>query len=36
MTLPSPCPIQAIGPDSATLYCYGSSVITPVSLAGLN
>jgi hypothetical protein len=36
MALPSACPIQAISPDSDTLYCYGSSVITSVSLAGLN
>ncbi|HVT08992.1 MAG TPA: hypothetical protein VHO67_16145 [Polyangia bacterium] len=35
-TIPSSCPVQAISPDSGTLYCYGSAVITPVSLAGLN
>jgi len=35
MTLPSACPIQAIGSDSGTLHCYGSAGITRVSLAGL-
>lgn len=36
MALPSPCAVQAISPDSGTLYCYGNAVITPVSLAGLD
>jgi hypothetical protein len=34
-TLPSACPVQAVSPDSGTLYCSGSSGITTFSLAGL-
>jgi hypothetical protein len=34
-TLPSTCSVQAVSPDSGTLYCSGSSGITTFSLAGL-
>jgi len=34
-TMPSACPVQAVSPDSKTLYCSGSSGITTFSLAGL-
>ena len=34
-TLPSACSVQAVSPDSGTLYCSGGSGITTFSLAGL-
>ena len=34
-TLPSSCPVQAISPDSSTLYCASASGIVTFSLAGL-
>ena len=34
-TLPSSCPVQAIGPDSSTLHCASASGIVTFSLAGL-
>lgn len=34
-TLPSTCSVQAVSPDSKTLYCAGTSGITTFSLAGL-
>jgi len=34
-TLPSACPVQAVGPDSKMLYCAGTSGITTFSLVGL-
>jgi hypothetical protein len=35
-TLPSACPVQAVSPDSSTLYCSGSTGITTFDLRGLN
>jgi hypothetical protein len=34
-TLPADCPVQAVSPDSSTVYCAGTGGISNASLAGL-